>query len=89
MATFPKAPNSLAVFAHIADEGGTKPRHDFVPAGLLHLADKVQQFGYGKHYRERRHAVEVDPVYGLWERLRVRRWRPRFGGRLNWPCCLA
>ena len=62
MATYPKAPDSLAVFAYIADADGPKPQHGFVPAGLLNLAGEVQQFGYGKHYRERRHAIEIDPV---------------------------
>ena len=51
MATFPKAPNFRAVFAHIADESGTKPRHDFVPAGLLYLVGGVQQFGYAARRR--------------------------------------
>lgn len=62
MATALKAPDSLAVFAHIADAEHSRPRHDFVPAGLLRLNGDVQQFGYGRHYRARHHAVEVDPV---------------------------
>lgn len=32
MATLPKAPGSLAVFAHIAEADGAKPQHGFVPA---------------------------------------------------------
>lgn len=58
----PKAPSELAVFAYIADKEAPFPRHDFVPAGILRLKATAQQFGYGRHYRDRRFPVEIDPV---------------------------
>ncbi|MFW8565154.1 type II toxin-antitoxin system HipA family toxin [Orrella sp. 11846] len=62
MTNFPNEPDSLAVFAHVAQRCGSKHQHGFVPAGLLQLTGEVQQFGYGKRYRERSYAVEIDPI---------------------------
>lgn len=57
---YAKPPASVAVFAHLADEG----RSEFVPAGLLEHLDRGRDatFTYGKRYVRRTHPIEIDPV---------------------------
>lgn len=57
-----RAPNKVAVFAHISDQA---EGHHFVPAGLLSretsAGRETVSFAYGTRYLQRPNAIEVDP----------------------------
>lgn len=57
---YAKPPTSVAVFAHVAENG----RNEFVPAGMLEHLDQGGDatFTYGTKYVQRKNPVEIDPV---------------------------
>lgn len=57
---YAKPPTSVAVLAHLADNG----RNEFMPAGMLEHLDhgKDATFTYGTKYVQRLNPIEIDPV---------------------------